>query len=147
MRYLVALSLCLLGCDAPSLPTSSELPLRNPAVTVGSQADVTLARLRGDWTVVQGAGVPKGARLRFDEASLRLDGVSFPIRDLGQGRFDFAGDAHWVHWLDADNRTAAIGDPAGSRVWIMDRSGRPGERLQAARDILGWYGYDLSLIE
>jgi apolipoprotein D and lipocalin family protein len=50
----------------------------------------------------------------------------------------------WVHWLDFDNRTAALGAPDGSRVWIMDRSGAPAERLSAAREILDWYGYDLS---
>lgn len=48
-----------------------------------------------------------------------------------------------MHWLDDDNRTAALGDPGGARVWIMDRTGTPRERLAAARSILAWYGYDL----
>ncbi|NIY99674.1 lipocalin, partial [Salipiger sp. HF18] len=35
----------------------------------------------------------------------------------------------------------------GARVWIMDRTGRPGERLTAAREILEWYGYDLRRLD
>ena len=40
-----------------------------------------------------------------------------------------------------------MGDPDGQRVWIMDRTGRPGERLRIAREILQWYGYDVTRLE
>ena len=40
-----------------------------------------------------------------------------------------------------------LGDPNGTRVWIMDRTGRPGDRLRPAQEILEWYGYDLSRME
>ena len=121
--------------------------MRNPTAPIASQVDASLARLSGDWVVVQGAGLQPGSRLRFGAGTMLLDGVSLRLADKGQGRLDLAGEAIWVHWLDVDNRTAALGDPDDGRVWIMDRTGRPGERLRAAREILEWYGYDLSRME
>ena len=50
-----------------------------------------------------------------------------------------------VLWLDADNRTAAIGAPDGRIGWIMDRSPRGGaDRIAAAREIMEWQGYDMA---
>lgn len=147
MRRALAALLLLSACaGAPELPEVT-IPLRNPTAPVASQADATAARLSGDWVVVQGAGVAPGTGLRFSDAAMTLDGVAIPLAGRGPGRFDLAGQTVWVHWLDADNRTAAMGDPGGGRVWIMDRSGRPGERLHAAREILRWYGYDLRRLE
>ena len=142
------LALCLwLAACAPiadeALPPGT-IPLRNPTLPVASQADVSAARLAGDWVVVSGATLDPGTRLRVAGEGLRIGGVSLPLRDLGQGRFALGDSEIWVHWMDADNRTAAMGDPGGSRVWIMDRTGRPGDRLRAAREILEWYGYDLT---
>ncbi|SMX44865.1 hypothetical protein MAA8898_03079 [Maliponia aquimaris] len=136
----------LAGCAAPSLPRAP-LPLRNPTAPVASQLDATLARLSGDWVVVQGAGMAPGTALGFGPGSVRIGGAALPASDTGKGRLMLGGQAVWVHWLDADNRTAAMGDPGGGRVWIMDRTGAPGERLTAAREILSWYGYDLARLE
>ncbi|WP_417741418.1 lipocalin [Salipiger sp.] len=133
----------LAGCaPSPELPRAA-IPLRNPTAPVASQANATLERLQGRWVVVQGAGLTPGAALAFDGDRVTIDGAALPVRDLSNGRFGIAGDELWVHWLDADDRTAAIGDPGGARVWIMDRTGAPRERLDAAREILDWYGYDL----
>ncbi len=65
--------------------------------------------------------------------------------ERGQGRYDTEEGPLWVHWLDVGDRTAAIGDPSGRTVWIMDRTatGSP-DRIAAAREILDWYGYDLA---
>lgn len=53
----------------------------------------------------------------------------------------------WVYWMDFDDRTMAIGDPGGRFVAILDRSAIGGaDRITAARDILDWYGYDLSKV-
>ncbi|MGP6086220.1 lipocalin family protein [Antarctobacter jejuensis] len=120
------------------------MPLRNPTAPVASQVDATAQRLSGDWVVVQGAGLRPGAVLRFEVDQVRIDGQVVDFNAGKQGRFSLGGQEYWVYWLDADNRTAAIGDPDGRRVWIMDRTGKPGERLRAAREILEWYGYDLS---
>jgi apolipoprotein D and lipocalin family protein len=69
--------------------------------------------------------------------------TSFMAR--GQGRYETGDGPLWVHWLDVGNRTAAIGDPWGGRVWIMDRTGTSSpDRIRAAREILHWYGYDLT---
>ena len=142
----LALAGCAAGTAAPVLPPVT-ISLRNPTAPVASQADAGSSRLSGDWVVVEGAGIAPGARLRFEPSRVTVGGVSLPLADLGLGRLTLGGEAIWVHWIDADNRTAALGDPEGRRVWIMDRSGRPGERLAAARSILEWYGYDLARLE
>lgn len=147
MRRLGVLLLCLMGCSEPPVVPEVPIPVRNPTAPIASQVDARLARLNGDWVVVQGAGLQAGSQLRFGASTMLLDGVSLPVADKGQGRLDLAGEALWIHWLDVDNRTAALGDPEGSRVWIMDRTGRPGERMRAARETLAWYGYDLSRME
>ncbi|GHE93532.1 hypothetical protein GCM10016455_12140 [Aliiroseovarius zhejiangensis] len=55
---------------------------------------------------------------------------------------------YWVLWVDADYRTAAIGTPSGSFGWIIDRSRSGGEdRIKAARDVLGFNGYNLSRLQ
>lgn len=138
----------LAGCSAPEvLAPTANVPLRNPTAPVASQSDVTAARLVGDWTVVQGAGIAPGTRITVSGRDMRIGGASLPLSALGEGRFRMGEEVIWVHWLDFDNRTAALGNPDGSRVWIMDRIGQPAERLVAARDILDWYGYDLSRLE
>lgn len=139
------LVLLLAGCTAA--PPVGGVPLRNPTAPVGSQVDATLARLSGEWRVVQGAGLAPGARLRFGASQAVLAGEGVPVSDAGRGRLDLGGETVWIYWIDADNRTAALGDPDGARVWIMDRTGRPGARLTAARAILDWYGYDLTRLE
>ncbi|WP_418594206.1 lipocalin [Ponticoccus sp. (in: a-proteobacteria)] len=138
----------LTGCTALEAPnTSISVPVRNPTASVASQSDVTVGRLSGSWWIVQGAGVAPGGMVRVEAERIVLDGVALPLRPLGEGRFRMGDEVVWVHWLDFDNRTAALGNPDGSRVWIMDRIGDPGERLDAARDVLAWYGYDVSRLD
>ncbi len=141
---LVALAAVLLtlGCTEP-LQESPSLPLRNPTAPVASQANVTPDRLTGAWTIVLGGGVPDGATLTFDAAAMQLGAETRALRFEGQGRFVWGTSRLWVHWMDADNRTAAIGDPGGAWFAIIDRAGLPRERLNAAREILDWYGYDV----
>lgn len=121
--------------------------MRNPTAPVASQANAGVARLSGDWIVVQGAGMAPGTALRFAWAEVQVAGQPMPVTDKGQGRLQLGAEEVWIHWLDAEDRTAALGDPAGARVWIMDRTGQPGDRLRAAHKILDWYGYDLSRLE
>ncbi|MCC1491898.1 lipocalin family protein [Cognatishimia sp. F0-27] len=152
MRSLGALGLGVLGlvgltaCAAPELeplPAAFSLPLRNPTAPIASQSDVTLARLQGAWIVTEGAGIPLGT-VQFSRDHVVVEGVRLPVAMTTGGRLRFGDEDLWVHWLDINNRTAAIGAPSGGRVWIMDRTGQPGERRAAARKILAWYGYDLS---
>jgi apolipoprotein D and lipocalin family protein len=135
----------LAGCGVARAPQPGAAALRDPAAPLASQADASAARLAGSWVVVQAAGgVAPGSAVTVSGDSLTLDGRRLPLEDLGRGRLRLGGAPLWVHWLDFDNRTAALGAPDGSRVWVMDRSGAPAERLSAAREILDWYGYDLS---
>ena len=63
---------------------------------------------------------------------LRLDGV--PV----------AAD-YWVLWVDQDYRTAVVGTPSGRAAWILNRAPDISpDRLNAARDVLRFNGYDLS---
>ena len=53
----------------------------------------------------------------------------------------------WVLWFDFDRRTVALGDPDGKFVTVLDRTAQGGgDRIVAAREILDWYGYDLSQV-
>ncbi|SDG39524.1 lipocalin family protein [Alloyangia pacifica] len=144
-RLTVLLGAALLSaCSAKAPPAPETLPLRNPTAPVGSQADAGLARLQGGWIVTEGAGMTPGARIEISAAEMRVAGVALPLQEETPGRLRVGGESLWVHWIDADNRTAVIGAPGGGRVWIMDRRGNPGERRAAAHEILDWYGYDLS---
>ncbi|MBE9635658.1 lipocalin family protein [Salipiger mangrovisoli] len=134
----------LLACADAAPPPPAEIPLRNPTAPVGSQADAGLARLLGGWTVTEAAGMTPGAHIEIAAGEMRIDGVALPLREETPGRLRVGDEPLWVHWIDADNRTAVIGAPGGGRVWIMDRRGAPGERRTAAREILAWYGYDLA---
>lgn len=134
--------LAIAGCAPPADPVAAPVPLRNPTAPVASQADVTAARLQGDWIVVQGAGIAPGTPVRGTAAGLTVQGVDYTL--TAPGRLSNADGRLWVHWLDIGDRTAALGDPDGGRVWIMDReAGSSPDRLRAAREILDWYGYDL----
>ena len=76
---------------------------------------------------------------------------SAELKTIGAGRFreirslTFRGAPLWVLWLDADNRTAAIGTPGGEFGWIMDRAPKGGaDRIGAAKQIMQWSGYDMA---
>lgn len=58
-----------------------------------------------------------------------------------------AGD-YWVLWVDEGYRTAVVGNPDGTSGWILNRDPViPVDRLNAAREILDFNGYDLSQLE
>ena len=133
------------ACAPSRLVRRSRSALRrsfSSTAPVASQADVTAARLQGDWIVVQGAGIAPGTVVRGTADGLTVQGVEYIL--TAPGRLSNADGRLWVHWLDIGDRTAAVGDPDGGRVWIMDReAGSSPDRLRAAREILDWYGYDL----
>ncbi|HSG55175.1 MAG TPA: lipocalin family protein [Paracoccaceae bacterium] len=140
-RWFTVLAL-LAACAAPEAPPAP-MALRNPAAPVASQANVTLEGLAGEWLVVQGAGIAPGTRVTVTDQGLQLGEALFVQSDAG--RFARGPDRLWVHWLDVGQRTAALGDPDGRRVWIMDRTAQSSaDRITAAREILDWYGYDLT---
>lgn len=123
--------------------------MRNVKLPISSQVDATAARLAGDWVVRvawPGAARHTGERIRLQATGggLWLDGKA--LSPKGAGRFGAARRPQWwVLWLDAGNRTAAIGTPRGEFGWIMDRRPAGGEdRIRAAKEIMQWMGYDMA---
>ena len=51
----------------------------------------------------------------------------------------------WVLWVDGGYRTAVIGTPSGEFGYVLNRTRSiPADRMQAARDILDFNGYDVT---
>lgn len=168
-----ALALAACTAEPVVTPAPADVSLlRNPTANLGSQADVVAQDLAGDWVVRQAvAGAwPNGQSSVSFAASgqglvLVTQGVACAPSDLCEaatvqvpyvrtlaGRYR-AGESVpaavpseiWVYWMDFDDRTMAIGNPNGGFVAILDRAATGGgDRITAARDILDWYGYDLS---
>jgi apolipoprotein D and lipocalin family protein len=131
------------GCQK-TVETVAPAALRNQSAPVAAQVDATEARISGDWRVVAGVGIPVGSKVSIGQGVMAVNGSTLPLAQVGPGQFNAGGTALWVHWLDADARTVAMGDPDGHWYFVMDRTGKPGERMTAARTILDWYGYDTS---
>ncbi|WP_299933919.1 lipocalin [uncultured Pelagimonas sp.] len=136
-----------MACTPVTMLPETQIPLRNPTAPVASQADVTLERLAGDWIVVQSSMDVAERTVTVKGAIFGFGATALPFQPIGKGRFLLGDEEIWVHWLDINNRTAVLGEPGGRRVWIMDKTGHPGERLNAAHEILEWYGYDLSRVK
>lgn len=67
----------------------------------------------------------------------------------GPGRLTVTAGAQtevwWILWADEAYRTVVIGMPSGKIGLILNRDRQiPPDRMQAARDILAWNGYDLA---
>lgn len=147
--------------------------LRNPTAPLASQTDATAARLAGTWYLRQSSSTGFQPGLKIDVTPTAAGGLqiqsfvgfcgepnggcvvddqTLTLKADGPGRWfvtdstdAFPREPLWALWLDFDDRTAVIGGPTGKFVWIMDRSVTGGgDRLIAARDILDWYGYDVS---
>ena len=98
------------------LRDDGRLSVRNTCLRDGAVAEI-----EGSATVV-GPG----------RLSVRLDGVPFAAE-------------YWVLWVDEGYRTAVVGTPSGRAGWILNRDPSiPPDRLQAAREVLAFNGYDLS---
>jgi apolipoprotein D and lipocalin family protein len=130
-----------------------------------SNASFDLSRLQGRWNQVAGFGTEPGCAagsVTFSpgasgqmqgEAQLcvagRVQSWSGPVRREGPGRFTIGGgEAWWVLWDDADNRTLVVGTPSGAFGFVLDRTGAlPPDRKAAAREILDFNGYDLAKLQ
>ena len=67
---------------------------------------------------------------------------------LAQVRFLEYGDNQLVHWVDEDFQTAVVGYASREHAWILNRTPTlRADRLQAAKDILEFNGYDLSQLK
>lgn len=145
----VALCLVLSACvETPSAPVAG---VRDLSAPMAATTRFDPKRLAGDWVVRQTAIAPNVGSL-----SLAWDGAGYAVTD-GAGRRDRytltqgarwrdeAGTETWVLWVDADYRTAALGNPDGTVGMIVDRAATGGaDRITAAREIMDWFGYDLA---
>jgi len=148
-----------MSCTREAPPTS--VSFRDLSVLVGSTTRGTLGDLTGDWIVAEAyPGGPEGGpgqtvRITTSGATtgtLQLAAMPQPISITvglpGRLRDVAGGTEYWVIWVDDDFRTAVIGTPTGAFGWIMDRPGQASiDRLIAAREILDFSGYDLSLLQ
>lgn len=165
---LCAAALVLSACGGPPAAAGR---FRNPALPIWSNAVTDPAALRGRWTQVAtfstaGAAAcgPGYADFQPDRTRVQarvklcLNGgtASYrgPLALAGPGRLQPVNRADapldrpwWVLWVDVDIRTLVLGTPDGSFAVVLNREARlPPDRLQAARDVLGWNGYDLNYL-
>lgn len=153
----------LAACNAP-VP---ERGFRDPGAPFASTQRFDTARFLGDWVQVAAFAAPGQAitpeRHLYRRATTGqivaditgTDGATrrevydlvAPGRLRPRGADTPPGDL-WVLWVDEGFRTAVLGTPSGSRALILDRSAQPApDRLRAAREILDWYGYDMTRLQ
>jgi len=160
----VALTFALLAACTP--PPAPQLGYRRDA-PITSIVFFDPARFAGDWVEVAAfrpaTALPcNGARSRYapnPDGSLTLteqtcarpdSGPRQAVATLtGPGRLTVTSgpetDIYWILWVDEGYRTAVIGTPSGKLGFILNRDATiPPDRLQAAREILEWNGYDLA---
>lgn len=153
------LSACVLAaCDVQSPPSGvSEIPFRNPTAPIGGTTRFDAMRFAGVWHVVASFGPPDPAAPTFlvegaprgvvarDRACETCPPVIYDVAAPGVLKPVEGGETLVVMWVDADFRTAALGTASGSRGAILDRvPGGSADRVTAARQILSFYGWDLS---
>lgn len=158
MHRLVLIFLLLLACSPATSPNTT---FRNPQKQLYSTADLPPSRLIGRWRQEAGFGSTCG-KTRFQGAEFTVQNGAVQVAyhlclngRIRQGQGALAGRQGryylpqlampiWVLWIDADNRSMAMGTPDGSLGMILSKDAIPNDRLQAAREILAWNGYDLA---
>ncbi len=164
-RYGRVIGVSLFAGLAACAPTQDGSALRVPSDPIYSNASFDQMRLAGSWKQVATFAAKPGCsagRATFakgpagtltGQAQLCVAGRdqiwSGAVTPAGPGRFTIGdGEAWWVLWDDADNRTLVIGTPSGAFGFILDRNAPiPGDRLMAAREILDFNGYDLATLK
>jgi len=148
--------IALVGC-AP-VPEAGEA-FRDLAAPITSVALFEPAKFAGHWETIASYDADSCALDVVATTSEMIDlaerkcagGVAHSIAQItGPGRLTPKGGAHkgqeyWVMWVDQTYRTAVIGTVTGEFGMILNRTADiPSDRLQAAREILDWNGYDLT---
>lgn len=139
---------------------------RNVKHPISSTTRFDAERFAGRWVIrgqfIHPAHKPTIGVVQFTQAKGRISALTvygpkalperYPAQQpvpgrITTGRPPFATE-YWVLWVDADYRTAAIGTPSGRFGWIINRDKTGGaDRIKAARDVLGFNGYDLSRLD
>ena len=155
------MALWLCGCTAP-IP-QAEQNFRKAGAPIYSIAAFEPSRLGGQWAEVAsfapeshscragGLHIRQAGAGQYADGRLCRGGVevsrSGALASTGPGRMSLSGEAEplWVIWVDTDYRTLVLGTPSGRFGWVLNRGGAISpDRMQAARDILAWNGYDVS---
>lgn len=144
----------VLSACAPSPPAG----FRDTDRPIGATARFDKNAFSGDWLIVSRFEAPASGRITFgaegDTLQVSSDAVPIingPYREGVPGELLPLSEAQEpliVMWVDADFETAAIGTASGSFGAVIDRDGAlPADRVQAARDILEFYGWDTSALQ
>jgi apolipoprotein D and lipocalin family protein len=176
-RGAAVLALVLAAACAPRGPDDpfALFPVyRDRAVPIGSAALFDPARYLGRWYEVARYPVPfqAGCVASTADYGLRSDGLLSVLNSctradgtvetidgtaemVGPGRLvvrfgsvPFVAADYWVLWVDEGYRTAVVGTPNGRAGWVLNREPTiPPDRLNAAREVLEFNGYDLSRLQ
>lgn len=146
----------LAGCTP--IPKTDAV-FRDLATPITSVALFDPAKFAGHWETVAAYDAENCA---FDVVASTADMIDLAERKCsgavahsiaqitGPGRFTPRGGAnkgheYWVMWVDQTYRSAVIGTVNGEFGMILNRTRDiPADRMQAAREILDWNGYDLT---
>lgn len=151
-------AMVLVAALSAGCAVQQEGPYRDTNAPIGVTSRFTVADFAGPWTAWQAFGPETGGTVFFEQVdgSLRVSGPG-ALKFAGLYRAGLAGEliptdakreTLVVMWVDEDFETAAIGTISGSFGAILDRDGVvPNDRAQAARDILTFYGWDISALE
>lgn len=155
MRIGFALALFALVACAPQ---PSKETYRDRARPISSMAVIEPAQLDGTWAQVAGfgpgCGQPGALTISAQGRQISGMGCDLPLRGeaamvpSGPGRFQINGQEFWLIWADFDYRTLVFGTPSGAFGAILNRGGPiPSDRLEAARRVLSFNGYDLGKLQ
>lgn len=173
MRALAALLvLAACAKPLPNEATGSILEVyRDTTVLIASKAVFEPERYLGTWYEVARYPVPfeRGCVKVTATYAMQPDGnisvqnicrnpdgtvkseINGTAKIVGPGRLKvsfpsvpFVDADYWVLWVDEGYRTAVVGAPNGRSGWILNRDPEiPQDRLNAAREVLDFNGYDL----
>ncbi|MBJ3763437.1 lipocalin family protein [Maribius pontilimi] len=167
---LVAFSISGCSSENPLIPAAS---YRDTAVNMSSIALFDPAEYAGRWyeiasypvpfqqgcTQTQAVYTPRSPGVLDVRNSCLRDGklqsIAGEARLAGPGRLAVSFDTvpfltapYWVLWVDEGYRTAVVGVPSGRAGWILNRDPQiPDDRLEAAKEILLFNGYDLAELQ
>lgn len=162
-----ALAVAALGLAACAVPVES---YRDTSVTIASAAAFDPARYAGRWYEIARFPVPfqAGCEDTVAEYAPQEDGtlgvlngclvngsprrIEGHARVTGPGRLEVSFDSlpflsapYWVLWVSEDYGSAVVGVPSGRAGWILNREPvMSPDRLEAARQVLDFNGYDVS---
>jgi len=153
-RYAPILALLLAGCVAT--PTPGYRDLAQPlSITTHTAPDLW----QGTWHLRAATPDERDMRALAFDATGRITpdcaptcGAEWQAQSIGTNRWQLTGGEGqrrelWLIWIDESRRTAAVGEPKGRYAWVLDRAPAGGaDRIQAAREILEFNGYDAGQI-